>query len=80
MAPMLEAPADFHQTVFPIEGEDPSTDSVLGAASKLADKLRAKRAYTNTATFDLRCEVSGLGIIYYQNLSANVCIRDRCAR
>ncbi|KAI9446152.1 OTU-domain-containing protein [Lactarius indigo] len=28
----------------------------------LATKLRAKRAYTNTATFDLKCEVCGKGL------------------
>lgn len=55
---MADAPLDFHQTVFPIDGEDAQSDSVLRAAGELADKLRAKRAYTNTATFDLRCEVS----------------------
>ncbi|KAL5529766.1 hypothetical protein ACEPAG_5751 [Sanghuangporus baumii] len=62
LSPMADAPPDFHQTVFPIEGEDPSTDNILRAASKLADKLRAKRAYTNTATFDLRCEVCKVGL------------------
>ncbi|EJD02481.1 OTU-domain-containing protein [Fomitiporia mediterranea MF3/22] len=62
IAPMVDAPPDFHQTVFPIEGEDAQTNNVLGAASKLADKLRAKRAYTNTATFDLRCEICKAGL------------------
>ncbi|OCB85931.1 OTU-domain-containing protein [Sanghuangporus baumii] len=62
LSPMADAPPDFHQTVFPIDGEDPSTDSILRAASKLADKLRAKRAYTNTATFDLRCELCKVGL------------------
>ena len=85
IAPMLEAPDDFHQTIMAKgSGEedegDVAEDEMIRAAKKLADALRAKRAYTNTATFDLRCEVSGLGIIYYRNLSANVCIRDRCAR
>lgn len=27
------------------------------AAKKLADILRSKKAYTNTTTFDLKCEV-----------------------
>jgi hypothetical protein len=31
---------------------------VLVAAKKLADILRSKKAFTNTATFDLKCEVS----------------------
>lgn len=59
LAPMLDAPSDFHQTMFPIQGEDENSDPLLKAAKQLADKLRAKRAYTNTATFDLRCEVRG---------------------
>ena len=56
VAPILDAPDDFHQTVVPREtgGDD---DPILQAAKKLADKLRAKRAYTNTATFDLKCQV-----------------------
>ncbi|KAL5489750.1 OTU1 [Sanghuangporus weigelae] len=62
LSPMADAPPDFHQTVFPIEGEDLSTDRILRAASELVDKLRAKRAYTNTATFDLRCEVCKVGL------------------
>ena len=56
---MLDAPADFHQTVMPITGEGDS-DPVIVAAKKLADKLRAKRAYTNTATFTIRCQVGRL--------------------
>jgi ubiquitin thioesterase OTU1 len=32
-------------------------ERVLEALRALAAKLRAKRAYTNTATFDLKCEV-----------------------
>ena len=35
-----------------------SGDRRRGRARALATKLRAKRAHTNTATFDLRCEVS----------------------
>ena len=56
VAPMLDAPADFHQTIMPVvsQGDD---DPILAAAKKLADKLRAKKAYTNTATFDLKCQV-----------------------
>ena len=54
---MVDAPADFHQTIIPrLRAGD--EDAVLVAAKKLADKLRAKRAYTNTATFDLKCQVS----------------------
>lgn len=56
IAPILDAPADFHQTIMPKATEN-DADPVLVAAKRLADKLRAKKAYTNTATFDLRCQV-----------------------
>ena len=36
---------------------DSTTDAILAAAQSLADKLREKKAFTNTATFDLKCEV-----------------------
>ncbi|KAJ7087842.1 hypothetical protein C8R44DRAFT_836182 [Mycena epipterygia] len=58
LAPMADAPSDWHQTVFPIQ----SSADVLVAAKRLADVLRAKRAFTNTATFDLKCEVCGKGL------------------
>ncbi|KAJ3877293.1 hypothetical protein F5051DRAFT_408996 [Lentinula edodes] len=61
LAPMVEAPSEWHQTVFPITSPDTS-DSILVAAKKLADTLRSKKAYTNTATFDLKCEVCGQGL------------------
>ncbi|KIK57681.1 hypothetical protein GYMLUDRAFT_45846 [Collybiopsis luxurians FD-317 M1] len=61
LAPMVDAPADWHQTMFPITSTDTS-DSILVAAKKLADILRSKKAYTNTATFDLKCEVCGKGL------------------
>ncbi|KAJ7685374.1 hypothetical protein DFH06DRAFT_1264634 [Mycena polygramma] len=54
LAPMADAPGDWHQTVFPTRSAD-----ILDAAKRLADVLRAKRAYTNTATFDVKCEDCG---------------------
>jgi len=57
LAPMADAPSDWHQTVFPTRSTD-----VLVAAKRLADVLRAKRAFTNTATFDLKCEQCGKGL------------------
>ncbi|KAI0636990.1 OTU-domain-containing protein [Trametes polyzona] len=60
IAPMLDAPDDFHQTIMTRSGEE--EDEVLQAAKKLADALRAKRAYTNTATFDLKCQICGQGL------------------
>jgi ubiquitin thioesterase OTU1 len=56
IAPILDAPDDFHQTILPKISEN-DDDPILASAKKLADKLRAKKAYTNTATFDLRCQV-----------------------
>ena len=41
-----------------IESAESDKDANVIAAKKLAGALRAKRAYTNTATFDLKCEVS----------------------
>ncbi|KAJ7343289.1 hypothetical protein DFH08DRAFT_872265 [Mycena albidolilacea] len=53
LAPMADAPSDWHQTVFPTRSGE-----ILDAAKRLADVLRAKRAFTNTATFAVKCEVS----------------------
>ncbi|KAK0210873.1 hypothetical protein DFS33DRAFT_1296101 [Desarmillaria ectypa] len=61
LAPMLEAPAEWHQTVFPVSSADDS-DSILVAAKKLTDSLRANKAFTNTSTFDLKCEQCGQGL------------------
>ncbi|KAI0780957.1 OTU-domain-containing protein [Trametes elegans] len=61
VAPMLDAPPDFHQTIVP-KAQDGEKDELLEAARKLADALRAKRAYTNTATFDLKCQICGKGL------------------
>jgi len=57
LAPTQNAPLDFHQTVFPVEAH-----IIFDAAGKLAAKRREKRAYTNTSTFDLRCQVCGKGL------------------
>ncbi|KDQ60962.1 hypothetical protein JAAARDRAFT_124736 [Jaapia argillacea MUCL 33604] len=55
LAPFADAPTDFHQTVFPVisSGDD---DPILKATKELATILRSKKAFTNTATFDLKCE------------------------
>jgi ubiquitin thioesterase OTU1 len=58
LAPEPDAPQDFCVSVVPSIG----SEGVLEALRALATKLRAKRAYTNTATFDLKCEVCGKGI------------------
>jgi len=41
----------------PVRGSTPESDPLLKAAKGLADKLRAKKAFTNTSTFTLKCEV-----------------------
>ncbi|KAJ2913220.1 hypothetical protein MD484_g7195, partial [Candolleomyces efflorescens] len=61
-SPMEEAPDEWHQTLFPIKDGSDDNDSILVAAKKLVDNLRAKKAFTNTATFDLRCEQCGQGL------------------
>jgi len=61
LAPMVEAPDEWHQTLFPIKSLGDS-DPVLVAAKQLADILRSKKAFTNTSTFDLKCEQCGQGL------------------
>lgn len=58
LAPTRDAPVDFHTTVFPIDG----SAHVSQAAAKLASQLRASRKFTNTSTFDLKCEICGKGL------------------
>ncbi|KAI0293529.1 hypothetical protein BC826DRAFT_1014592 [Russula brevipes] len=60
LAPTPDAPQEFCASVVPAEGAE--GERVLEALRALATKLRAKRAFTNTATFDLRCEVCGQGL------------------
>jgi len=55
LAPQPDAPPDFCVSVVPSIGAE--GERLLDALGELATKLRAKRAYTNTATFDLKCEV-----------------------
>ncbi|KAI0664811.1 OTU-domain-containing protein [Cubamyces menziesii] len=62
VTPMLDAPSEFHQTIWSRGKDDEEDDEMLRAAKKLADALRAKRAYTNTATFDLKCQICGKGL------------------
>ncbi|KIY43494.1 OTU-domain-containing protein [Fistulina hepatica ATCC 64428] len=57
LAPMIDAPDEWHQMVF-----SRGSDDILRAAEELARILRSKRAYTNTATFDLKCEQCGQGL------------------
>ncbi|KAI6045728.1 hypothetical protein EDC04DRAFT_3104352 [Pisolithus marmoratus] len=61
LSPMVGAPAEWDQTVFPIMSTD-EDDPVLEAGKKLAAILRERKAFTNTATFDLKCEICGKGL------------------
>jgi ubiquitin thioesterase OTU1 len=56
LAPAPDAPQEFCASVVPA-GASVEGGRVVEALRALAAKLRAKRAYTNTATFDLKCEV-----------------------
>lgn len=38
------------------------SDPMLVAGQRLADILRKKKAFTNTATFDLKCEVRAIDV------------------
>lgn len=84
LAPTPDAPQEFCASVVPAgaaEGE-----RVLQALQALATKLRAKRAYTNTATFDLKCEVRvfffSLAFVVFEGLLigplGSCCVALRC--
>jgi hypothetical protein len=47
----------FDVRLFYLKQSNDDSDPVLVAAKKLAGILRSKKAFTNTATFDLKCEV-----------------------
>jgi ubiquitin thioesterase OTU1 len=51
-SPMRDAPREFQTTVFPI-----SDETILPAAKELVRRLKEQRYYTDTAGFDLRCQV-----------------------
>ena len=58
LSPIPNAPLDFHTTVFPV-----SDAAILDGSLKLAGKVREKKKFTNTATFDLKCEICGAGLV-----------------
>jgi len=61
LAPTVDAPDEWHQSIFPISSAGTS-DPILEAARKLATILRERKAFTNTATFELKCEQCGKGL------------------
>lgn len=76
LAPIKDAPEDFHQTIMPVRGSTPETDSMLKAAKGLANKLREKKAFTNTSTFTLKCEVRPRALLFVrQHLNPVVGLR-----
>ncbi|KAI0321658.1 hypothetical protein OF83DRAFT_1050894 [Amylostereum chailletii] len=61
LAPEINAPPEWCASVFPVS-EGAADDALMKAFQELAGKLRTKRKYTNTATFDLKCEICGKGL------------------
>ncbi|EIW67737.1 hypothetical protein TREMEDRAFT_33358 [Tremella mesenterica DSM 1558] len=57
LSPTTDAPPEFHTTLFQI-----SDSNIFSSAEKLVSQLRSKHYYTDTATFDLRCGVCGIGL------------------
>jgi len=53
-----KTPRIYHIHVYLIIQGIGENDLIIPALRRLADILRSKKAYTNTATFDLKCEVS----------------------
>jgi len=66
LSPSMDAPVEFHETLFSTNNQ-----AVLEAAGKLASKLREKKAFTNTATFDLRCQICKKGLKGEKEASAH---------
>ncbi|KAG9318851.1 hypothetical protein JVU11DRAFT_956, partial [Chiua virens] len=64
VAPTENAPNEWHQSIFPIRTKNSAntSDPILEAAKKLATMLRERKAFTNTTTFDLKCEQCGKGL------------------
>jgi ubiquitin thioesterase OTU1 len=56
-SPIPDAPYDFHTTLFPT-----SDDTILPGAQKLVQELKQQHYYTDTANFDLRCQVCKVGL------------------
>lgn len=56
-SPVPDAPADFHTTVFPV-----SDDTILASASSLVQELKRQHYYTDTANFDLKCQICQMGL------------------
>jgi len=83
LAPAPDAPQEFCASVVPASATE--GERVLEALQALATKLRAKRAFTNTATFDLKCEVRGFHtppcmlVVLMRSLMDDGWVRVACA-
>ncbi|WVQ96539.1 hypothetical protein IAU59_003644 [Kwoniella sp. CBS 9459] len=57
LSPLPVSPPSFHTTVFPLADR-----TILPTAEKLISQLKSRHYYTDTATFDLRCQICGTGL------------------
>jgi ubiquitin thioesterase OTU1 len=57
LSPLPVSPPSFHTTVFPV-----SDAAVFSAGEKLVAALKKKKYFTDTANFDLRCGICGIGL------------------
>ncbi|KAL1413133.1 ubiquitin-specific protease otu1 [Vanrija albida] len=57
LSPLETSPPSFHTTVFPVNEDD-----ILPTAEKLVTTLRKRHYFTDTANFDLKCGVCGVGL------------------
>ncbi|ORX62337.1 OTU-domain-containing protein [Hesseltinella vesiculosa] len=68
MAPMIDSPPDFDQTLFPATTE---SQSILDAAKQLASKLAKQHKYTDVANFTLKCDICKKGIVGEKDAQAH---------
>lgn len=57
LSPLPVSPPEFHTTVYPV-----SNQAIMDAAQELAAGLKSRKYYTDTANFDLKCGVCGVGL------------------
>ncbi|EJT48662.1 hypothetical protein A1Q1_02299 [Trichosporon asahii var. asahii CBS 2479] len=57
LSPLPVSPPEFHTTVYPV-----SNQAIMDAAQELVAGLKSRKYYTDTANFDLKCGVCGVGL------------------
>lgn len=57
LSPVPVSPPEFHTTVYPV-----SNQAIMDAARELVAGLKSRKCYTDTANFDLKCGVCGVGL------------------